>query len=364
MFDRRLILNFDLLLLCAVLAVAGMGVANLYSIGSSGSQAYALHFKKQLYWIGLGLGAILVLINISYLTIIRYAYILHGCSILLLLFVLVCGQTIFGSQRWIVIAGFSLQPSELAKITLILALAKFFADNISPRPYLLRDLVLPLGILAATFVPVYIQPDLGTAGMYGIIFVSMCLFLTINRRTVAWVAASVLTCVPFTWFFLKAYQKKRIMVFLNPELDPLNAGYQVIQSKIAVGSGRLLGAGFMNGTQSQLRFLPEQHTDFVFSVWAEEWGFLGCAVLLFLMLAILYRGLAIAYSCKHFAGSYLAGGITLLLFWQVVINVCMTMGLFPVVGVPLPLFSYGGSSLLSTMIGIGLLLNVGMRKFR
>ena len=144
----------------------------------------------------------------------------------------------------------------------------------------------------------------------------------------------------------------------------VNAGYQVIQSKIAVGSGHLMGTGYMNGTKSQLRFLPEQHTDFVFSVWAEEWGFLGCAVLLFLLLAILYRGLTIAYTSKQFSGSYLAGGITFLFFWQVVINICMTMGLFPVVGVPLPLFSYGGSSMLSTMIGIGFLLNIGMRKFR
>ena len=192
----------------------------------------------------------------------------------------------------------------------------------------------------------------------------MTFFVNINKKTLVFLVSTSLLMLPFLWLFLKDYQKNRVLVFINPELDPLNAGYQVIQSKIAVGSGGLLGKGFMLGTQSQLRFLPEQHTDFVFSVWAEEWGFIACFLLLSLFFSIIYRGLAIASGSNNIYGSFLALGITALFFWQISINIFMTLGLFPVVGVPLPFFTYGGSSMLCSMIGVAFLLNINMRKFK
>jgi rod shape determining protein RodA len=275
------------------------------------------------------------------------------------------GKTKFGSQRWLYIGGFSLQPSEFAKITFTMTLARFFSENISQKPYNMRDLFLPFIILLITFLPIFFQPDLGTAGIIFLIFISMILFLNIKKKPIFYfIFGFVCLFLPFFWFILKDYQKKRISVFFNPELDPLNAGYQVIQSKIAVGSGGFFGKGFKLGTQSQLRFLPEQHTDFVFSVWAEEWGFIGCFFILLLYFFILYRSLSIAHSSKNISGSFLSLGITFMLFWHFIINVCMTLGLFPVVGVTLPFFSYGGSSIITFLIGIGLLLNVNMRKFK
>ena len=208
------------------------------------------------------------------------------------------------------------------------------------------------------------QPDLGTAGIMILIFLSMIFFLNFNRKSVFIFFSFSLFVLPFFWFLLRDYQKRRILVFLNPELDPLNTGYQVFQSKIAIGSGELLGKGYQSGTQSQLRFLPEQHTDFVFSVWAEEWGFVGCFLILLIYFFIIYRGFSTAYNSKNFHAFFLAIGISFLLFWQVIINILMTMGFFPVVGVPLPFFSYGGSSMLSFMIGVGLLLSINMRKFK
>jgi rod shape determining protein RodA len=297
-------------------------------------------------------------------SIIRYAYYIHFISIALLIIVLFFGKLKFGSQRWIDLGPFSLQPSELAKITFILVLSKFYTENISQRPYSIGGLFLPCVLLFATFYPIYIQPDLGTAGIIFLIFFSLSAILNFNRKTLLSLFTLLLFSIPLFWFLLKDYQKKRILIFFNPELDPLNAGYQIIQSKIAVGSGGLFGKGYKLGTQSQLRFLPEQHTDFVFSVWAEEWGFVGCSFLLILFFFLLYRGLSIAFNSKNIYGSFLASGITCLFFWQIIINIFMTLGFFPVVGVPIPFFSYGGSSMLSSMIAIGLLLNINMRKFK
>jgi rod shape determining protein RodA len=209
-----------------------------------------------------------------------------------------------------------------------------------------------------------VQPDLGTAGIIVLIFAAYLFFLNLNKKVFYPVFGACLAALPAIWFVLKEYQKKRILVFLNPDLDPLHAGYQLIQSIIAVGSGGFWGKGFKMGTQSQLRFLPEQHTDFVFSVWSEEWGLVGCCAVLFLFFVFFYRGMRIAYNCKSFYGTYFAAGITSFFFLQFLINICMTIGLFPVVGVTLPFFSYGGSSIISCMIGLGILLNIGMRKIK
>ncbi len=357
-------MNFDIALFVSVLVLCFLGVINLNSIYSSSGEATSFYSFKQIYWILIGLSALFIIININYITICRYSYYLHAFALILLLIVLFYGKSKFGSQRWIYLAGISLQPSEFAKITFILALSKFFSENMSPRAYTIRDLFWPFIILLSTFIPIYLQPDLGTAGIIFLIFLSMIFFLNLNRTSFLRFFVFCAVLLPGFWFFLKEYQKQRILVFLNPDLDPLNAGYQVIQSKIAVGSGSLLGKGYKLGTQTQLRFLPEQHTDFVFSVWAEEWGFIGCFFLLLLFFFIIYRGLRIAYSSKNFFAAFLAVGLSSLFFWHFIINVFMTLGLFPVVGVTLPFVSYGGSSMVSCLFGIGLLLNLNMRKFK
>ncbi len=362
LIDRRLFLNFDYPLLCAVLLLCGLGCVNLKSVCHVSAESD--YFSKQLVWMSLGFVLLLVITNISYTKILRLAYLFHAFSLLLLVAVCFVGTAKYGSQRWIIVAGFTLQPSEVAKLTFILLLAKYFSENLSQQTLVLKDMVVPLVLLGLTIAPIYIQPDLGTAGMVVIIFFSIVFFINIQKKFIYRFCAACLVCAPGLWFFLKDYQKERIRFFLNPELDPLNAGYQLIQSKIAIGSGGMLGKGFMRGTQSHLSFLPEQHTDFVFSVWAEEWGFIGCVFLVLIVFFIIYRGLRIAFACKNPQGSYLAVGITCYLFWQVVINVLMTLGLFPVVGVPFPFFSYGGSGMITSFIGAGLLINIGMRKFK
>jgi rod shape determining protein RodA len=210
---------------------------------------------------------------------------------------------------------------------------------------------------------VFKQPDLGTVVLLSLIFVSVLAFMGLHRRTWFVLMAGCSAVAPFLWYLLKDYQKLRLMTFLNPDLDPLKTGYHITQSKIAVGSGAFFGKGFLKGTQSQLHFLPEQHTDFVFSVWAEEWGFVGSFVLLFLLLLLISRGLKIASISKERAGTTLAIGISAMFFWQTFVNVGMVVGIVPVVGVPLPLVSYGGTSLITTLMGIGILTNISMRRF-
>jgi len=364
MIDRRLLINFDFALLAAVLFVCFLGALNLNSIYSSYKAVETPYFYRQIYWIFIGLCSLFFIININYLSLVRYSYYIHGIVVFILIAVLVVGQMKFGSVRWISIGGFSFQPSEVAKISFIFAVSKIFSENISPKPFSFSDLLLPAFLLIITFLPIYLQPDLGTAGIICLIFCTLIFFLNINRRFFLWSFGFASVLLPCFWFFLKDYQRQRIMVFIDPDLDPLKTGYQVIQSKIAVGSGSFWGKGYKMGTQSQLRFLPEQHTDFVFSVWAEEWGFAGCLVLLFIFFFILYRGLSISYNAKNYSGSLLALGITFLIFWQFLINVLMTIGFFPVVGIPLPFFSYGGSSMVVFLFSVGILLNINMRKIK
>jgi rod shape determining protein RodA len=210
---------------------------------------------------------------------------------------------------------------------------------------------------------IFRQPDLGTVVLMVTIFTTILIFAGVRAKTWLIMGSAVTGAIPIFWHFLKDYQKNRLLTFLNPDLDPLKTGYHINQSKIAVGSGTFFGKGFLHGTQSQLHFLPEQHTDFIFSVLAEEWGFLGCFVLLFLLLLLISRGLTISNTSKDRAGAILAIGLTAMLFWQTFINVGMVVGILPVVGVPLPLMSYGGTSLITTMIGVGILMNISMRRF-
>jgi rod shape determining protein RodA len=363
MFERRSILNFDLTLLITVVFISILGIINLYSSGYPYTGNATPLFLKQIYWFLIGAGLLPLILFFDYHTFIRYAYPSYLFCLLLLVMVMLFGRTTSGSQRWLQVGFISFQPSELTKIAFILALTRFFTENENPQGYGLRDLLTPFLLLAVPLLLVFTQPDLGTSALLVLIFLSMLTFMGLRRQTWFTLGVGCAVAAPLFWHFLKDYQKIRLLTFLNPDLDPLKTGYHIMQSKIAVGSGSILGKGFLQGTQSQLHFLPEQHTDFVFSVWAEEWGFLGCFALLFLFLLLISRGLKIANTSKDRAGTLLAIGITAMLFWQTFINVGMVVGIVPVVGVPLPLFSYGGTSAITTLMGIGVLMNISMRRF-
>lgn len=362
--DRRLLLNFDWTLLILVLAISAIGLMNIFSTGYSlsGLRQVPLYLK-QTQWIILGLIGMVLAFSIDYRLIHRYAYVIYGITIILLIIVSFYGYATRGSQRWIALGGFSLQPSELMKLTLILALARYFDQHRSIQGYTMKGLFVPLLMVLVPFILILRQPDLGTALILLIIFLSLVIFMGVQWRSVFWVGAGSLALIPLGWFFLRDYQKERIMTFFNPERDPLGSGYHIIQSVIAIGSGGILGKGFLKGTQTQLKFLPEQQTDFVFSVFAEEWGLLGGIVLLVLFLCLILWGLKIAQRARDLPGTLIAFGMAMLIFWEVFINIGMVLGILPVVGIPLPFLSYGGSSMVMLLAGIGLMLNVSMRRF-
>jgi rod shape determining protein RodA len=363
-FDRRLLLNFDWTLFGMVLIISSIGVMNIYSTGYSLADARQTPlYVKQLQWLTIGLVAMFLAFSVDYRFIARHAYIIYGISIVLLVAVFFFGTAVKGSQRWINLGGFSLQPSELMKLILIPALVHYFDKHRLPRPYRLHELAVPFLIVFLPFAIILKQPDLGTALMLLIIFVSLVFFVGVRGKSILLAAAGVLTLLPLAWFFLKDYQKQRILTFLNPDQDPLGTGYHILQSMIAVGSGGFLGKGFLKGTQTQLKFLPEQQTDFIFSVFAEEWGFLGGTILVLLFLALILWGVKIARHARDYTGMLMAFGITMLLFWEVFINIGMVLGILPVVGIPLPFLSYGGSSLVVMMTAVGLLLNISVRRY-
>ena len=363
MFDRRLLQNFDWLLLGLVLVITALGIVNLYSAGfnrqpGTGSPVYL----KQMYWLGVGLVLMLVTLLYDYRHWEKFAYPLYVLSLFLLVGVMVAGKMVSGSRRWLPLGPFAFQPAELVKIAIILMLARYF----NQRPYLaslrLKNLLAPVALVLAPVLLIVKQPDLGSGILVALVAASMILFMGVHCRTLVISTLSLVLSLPLVWTFLKDYQKQRVLTFMNPDQDPLGAGYHIIQSKIAVGSGQFLGKGFLQGTQSQLHFLPEQHTDFVFSVFAEEWGFIGSALLVLLYTGLTLWGLQVARDFKDRFGHLLAFGLTALIFLQVFINLCMVTGLMPVVGIPLPLFSYGGSSLITTFIAVGIFLNIRDRK--
>jgi rod shape determining protein RodA len=364
MFDRRLIECFDWGLLVITLLIAGVGLGVLYSAVTAG-EISAIHvlFKKQIVWMGAGFFIMVVSMMVHYKYLDKGSVAIYAGCVALLIMVLVCGKYVGGSRRWLALGPFTMQPSELMKLSLIIMISSVYSGAASEEGLGFRDLIRPGLVLALPFILIVKQPDLGTALL--LLFITACitLFVKVERRVFIACASICAAAVPLVWFVLKDYQKARILTFLNPDRDPLGAGYHIIQSKIAIGSGMLFGKGYLKGTQNALSFLPEQHTDFILSVLAEEWGLLGCAVLLFLYFLLLIWGLNISYSCRDMFGSILAFGITIMIFWQIFINVGMIMGLMPVVGVPLPLISYGGSSVITNMAGIGILMNISMRRF-
>jgi len=364
MIDRRLIKNFDWVLLLLLLVLAGISLLNLYSatypIRDVGG---AKIFMKQIYWFLIGFVVLLAFTTFNYYKLERLAYPAYFMAVALLVVVLITGRVTSGSQRWLSLGPVSFQPSEVAKSTVVLVLARFFSERGGNTAYRLRDLWQPFLLIAVPFVLILKEPDLGSALFIGLVSFSMVLFVKVHWKSILIFLFSCTAAAPLIWFKLKEYQQMRILTFLRPDMDPLGSGYHINQSKIAIGSGWLWGKGFLNGTQTRLHFLPEQHTDFAFSVLAEEWGLVGGVVLLMIYLFMILWGLNIVKSSKDRFGAILAFGIVASIFWQVVINVGMVTGLLPVVGIPLALFSYGGSSLVTTMAILGLLMNISMRRF-
>lgn len=364
MFDRRLIQNFDWILLVLLVCIASISVLNLYSAtapirSTGGSQI----FMRQIYWFLIGFAVLLLMTTFDYHLLERFAYHFYFACIGLLILVLVIGQVYSGSQRWLHFGGISFQPSELSKLSVIIYLAKYFSEHGDRTDYQLRDLWQPFLYIAVPSFLIIKEPDLGTALTLVIVGISIFFFVKIRLKSLLILVISTISAAPFIWYNLKEYQQRRILTFLHPNMDPLGAGYHINQSKIAIGSGLLWGKGFLKGTQTRLHFLPEQHTDFAFSVLAEEWGLVGSVVLLLLYLFLILWGINIARSSKDRFGCILALGIVAIVFWPVVINICMVTGLLPVVGMPLIIFSYGGSSIISTMAGMGILMSISMRRF-
>lgn len=362
MFDRRLITHFDWVLLLAVCLVAGTGILNLYSATPDWS-SFPPVYLKQLYWLGIGFLITLGVCLVDYRHLEYLAPFFYGLTVLLLIFVALFGKTSMGATRWIDLGLFNLQPSEIMKIVIIVIFARHFSRKGHFRGHTLTELAVPFALLGVPLVLIIGQPDLGTAMIILFIAGTVILFVGIRKNTLICLVLMGFAAMVGGWFTLRDYQKERIRTFLDPERDPLGSGYHIIQSKIAVGSGGIVGKGFLQGTQSQLSFLPERHTDFAFSVFAEEWGFFGCLTLLLLYLFLIIWGIYIARRASDRFGMFLAVGVVAMLFWHIIVNLGMIIGLMPVVGVPLPLFSYGGTSMVTTMIGVGLLLNVSMRRF-
>ncbi len=372
MQDQRWLSNIPWGMVGLIAAIAIIGLAAVYS-ASYGSTGPSKIFYKQLIWIGIGMVIMFAAMIPDYHTIGRYAYVLYALSIVLLILVMAMGRTGMGAQRWLAIGPLAFQPSELAKISLVLALARFFAEDPRRGGYQLTDLAIPAAMISVPLLLVLRQPDLGTAMMLLMTSSLMILLAGVKLRSVVVVvviAATLLAAVFVVppvrnkiWGSLKPYQQKRILAFINPEADPLGSGYHASQSKIAVGSGQITGKGFRKGTQSQMAFLPERHTDFIFSVIAEERGFAGAAVVVLLYLSLLLVGVETAKNAKDRLGVLMAGGITAMLALYVFINIGMAVGVVPVVGVPLPLVSYGGTSIITTFLSLGMLLNIRTRRF-
>ncbi len=360
MFGKRVLTQFDYFLFGTSLILALLGVLGIYSAAAQGSSGT---FVRQLFWIALGVGICLVVASIDYHFLADHALLFYFCSIALLVGILFFGTEINGSKSWIVVGSVQFQPSEIIKLVVILTLAQYLGELNENR--LRRRHYMALSVI--TLVPavlIVLQGDLGTALMYLPILAGMTMVVTgLRMRFFVGVLVLSLLIAPIAWFSLKDYQKQRILVTFDPELDPQGIGYQTRQSQIAIGSGGLLGKGVGQGLQSKLGFVPEVHTDFIFALLAEETGLVGASLILMLYLLVLTRLIYIAEVARDRVGILIVTGIASLMFFHVMVNVGMTLGVLPAVGIPLPLLSYGGSSTLTTFAALGLALNVFQRRF-
>lgn len=366
MIDKKLVRNIDYTLIFAVLVLVIIGIIVISSATHAPTTGDYGLVKRQVAWAAISLLAGFVVITMDYNTLGSVSYIIYIASILFLLLVKVPGIGVVrgGARSWIDLGFSSMQPSEFAKIGVIIAFAKFL-ENREQKLQTVKDIILPAVFVGVPTVLVLTEPDLGGAMVFLSIFAGMVYAAGISYRLILWGIAAGIAAIPPAWMFLlEDHQKTRLLVFMNPGIDPLGGGYHVIQSMIAVGSGRLLGKGLYQGTQNKLDFLPAQHTDFIFSVLGEELGFVGAAVLIFFVFLVLYRILDAARQAKDRFGYLVVIGVLSMFTFQIFENIGMTIGIMPITGLTLPFVSYGGSSLLANMIAIGLVINVGMRRQR
>lgn len=357
-------IDWPLFMVTAIIAV--LGVINLYSATSvyfgTTRSGLAEIWINQLYWLALGGAAGMIVAAIDYRHIERFAYVIYTVGIATLILVFVFKST-RGAQRWIEIGPFTFQPSEFMKLCLIVALAKYLHDDPKNEERTLRDLAIPAVLTLVPAMLIMRQPDLGTSLLLILIFLSIAAITRIRRRSVlAFLGASVVA-VPILYDYTLPYQRGRIEAFLNPEEDLTGTGYHAHHARVAIGNGGVFGEGYMEGTQNQYRFLPDQYTDFPFPVFAEEWGFVGAAVIILLYAFLVLWSIRIASLARDRFGAVVAVGCGALLFWHAVVNLCMASGMAPVVGMTLPLFSYGGSSVATVCLAIALLMNVSMRRY-
>lgn len=345
-----------------MLGIFALGLITLYS-ATKGPGIHGL-YKTQSLWFGIGALIGLGIFFIDSQILEKFAYPAYALCLLMLGLVLIVGRVGGGSQRWIDLKFLHLQPSEFAKLAIVFTLAKYFADEKTGGPYTLKQLAIPGILIAPYFILTLLQPDLGTAGILFLISASMVLFLKVHWKSIVIVLVIGAVTVPIAYrYVLHDYQRDRVKTFLDPGRDARGSGYNALQCKIAVGSGQIFGKGFLKGTQSQLNFIPEQHTDFIFSVYSEERGFAGAMVLLTLYGSFIFFALRTVSRARGKFEMCLAFGLTSIIFWHVFINIGMVSGILPIVGVGLPFFSYGGSSMMTFMIVTALLLNLSRKKY-
>ncbi len=352
-----LLITFSLMLIG--LAAVYSATLELYLEGAK------MIFYRQVIWFVIGMATLLIVSNINYRRLFDIAYLLYGISIIFLIIVLIIGREIYGAQRWLELGGLNFQPSELSKFAVILLLSRYLSNKrfySSRFTKLWHELIIPLIFVSIPIGLIFLQPDLGTSALIFFIFMTIMFFSDLELKYFLSFVGLILGLIPFIWHFLKDYQRDRLLVFLNPNIDPLGAGYTIIQSKIAIGSGIIFGKGWLSGTQSQLNFLPERHTDFIFSVIGEEWGFLGAVILLILYYLLISQAIKIVEQTKDRFSSFLALGIVSAIVFQAMVNILMTLGIFPVVGLSLPFISYGGSSLIIFCFLVGILLSINKRR--
>ena len=363
--DKRRLYHLDWFLILNGTILLAIGLMNLVSAARSiESGPYSL-LVKQMAALCLGIALLVLIISYDYRLIASYARHFYGATLFFVTFVLIFGAIAGGAKRWLTIAGVAFQPSELMKPVMALMLANMlYQRKQENQPLNMKDILVPLLYVFVPVVLILKQPDLGTAVVLLLSCFTIFWFVGLTRPTYVFLGVVGCAAAPALWsFVMKPYQKMRILSLFNPEADPSGYGYHSIQAKIAVGSGGLFGKGYLSGTQHTLHFIPESHTDFIFTVFGEEWGFIGSIILFLLFISFIYRCLKISRSTSEPLGAAISFGIASIIFIQFTINILMAINLAPVVGIPLPFISYGGSSLISTLIGVGLLLNINMRRY-
>lgn len=368
-FDRRLLTNFDWLLFGLIILISLIGIATIYSATRPAIET-GVHpdfYLKQILWLLISVFVLFIVVFFDYTWLHRFSYVLYALGILLLAIVLVAGKSTMGAQRWLNLGFLTFQPSEMFKLLFIIAFSAYLANR-SENQLKSISVKSVIFFLILPVLLIFRQPDLGTAVLIMFLFVVLLVSKGLSKKIIITALVIGFVSIPFIghvgWNSLKDYQKNRIIAFLDPDIDPSGIGYHINQSKITIGSGGFTGKGYLKGTQGALRFLPEKHTDFIFSVFAEEWGFLGSILLVGIYSAIFIRGLNTAMLAKDEFGRLVATGITAMFFIYFLVNIGMTLGMMPVVGVPMPFMSYGGTSLLSNFIAAGILINIRIRRFQ